>query len=28
VGYPDPDFPANQLRVPRNPVATNVQFVT
>jgi len=28
VGYADPDFPANQLRVPRNPIEKNVQFVT
>jgi nitroreductase len=27
VGYPDPDFPANQLRVPRNPVEENVVFL-
>jgi nitroreductase len=27
VGYPDPDFPGNKLRVPRNPVADNVRFV-
>jgi nitroreductase len=28
VGYPDPDFSANQLRIPRNSVEKNVQFVT
>ena len=27
IGYPDPDFPANALRVPRNPLETNVTFV-
>lgn len=27
VGYPDPDFPGNKLRVPRNPVEDNVRFV-
>jgi nitroreductase len=27
VGYADPDFPANRLRTPRNPVAENVTFV-
>jgi len=27
VGYPDPDFPANSLRVPRNPLEDNVVFV-
>lgn len=27
IGYPDPDFPANHLRVPRNPVEANVTFV-
>ena len=27
VGYPDPEFPANQLRVPRNPVDENVVFL-
>lgn len=26
VGYPDPSFPANQLRTPRNVVAANVVF--
>ena len=26
VGYPDPDFPANKLRIPRNPVEQNVVF--
>jgi nitroreductase len=26
VGYADPDFPANQLRVPRNSVEQNVVF--
>jgi nitroreductase len=26
VGYPDPDFAANDLFTPRNPVATNVVF--
>src|ERR1700694_2050203 len=24
VGYPDPDFPANQIRTPRNPLDENV----
>ena len=28
VGYPDPDFPGNKLRVPRNPVEDNVRFST
>jgi nitroreductase len=27
VGYPDPDFPGNTLRVPRNPVGDNVRFI-
>jgi nitroreductase len=27
VGYPDPDFAGNKLRVPRNPVEDNVRFV-
>ena len=27
IGYPDPDFPGNKLRVPRNPVEDNVRFV-
>jgi len=27
VGYPDPEFPGNALRVPRNPVERNVRFV-
>jgi nitroreductase len=27
VGYPDPEFPANQTRVPRNPVEQNVVFL-
>jgi nitroreductase len=27
LGYPDPDFPANQLHVPRNPVEHNVVFL-
>src|SRR4051812_29077110 len=27
IGYPDPSFPANSLRVPRNPVEANVVFV-
>ena len=27
VGYPDPAFPGNALRVPRNPVEDNVRFV-
>jgi nitroreductase len=27
VGYPDPDFPANQVRTPRNPIEQNVVFV-
>ena len=26
IGYPDPDFPANQLHIPRNPIADNVVF--
>jgi nitroreductase len=27
VGYPDPDFPANRLHVPRDPVEHNVFFL-
>ena len=27
IGYPDPDFPANALRVPRNSLEANVRFV-
>ena len=27
IGYPDPEFPGNKLRVPRNPVEDNVRFV-
>jgi nitroreductase len=27
IGYPDPEFPANALRVPRNPLDANVTFV-
>ena len=27
IGYPDPAFPGNAIRVPRNPVETNVVFV-
>ena len=27
VGYADPEFPANALRVPRNPVDENVVFI-
>lgn len=27
VGYPDPDFPANHLHVPRNPVEDNVVYL-
>jgi nitroreductase len=27
IGYPDPQFPANQLRIPRNPVEENVVFI-
>ena len=27
IGYPDPAFPANALRVPRNPLDANVTFV-
>jgi nitroreductase len=27
IGYPDPDFPGNSLRVPRNPLTENVMFV-
>ena len=27
IGYPDPEFPANALRVPRNPLDANVRFV-
>ncbi|WP_328362752.1 nitroreductase [Mycobacterium sp. NBC_00419] len=28
IGYPDPDFAANSLAVPRNPLNQNVVFVT
>jgi len=27
IGFPDPEFPANALRVPRNPLDANVTFV-
>ena len=27
IGYPDPDFPANALQVPRSPLEHNVVFV-
>lgn len=27
IGYPDPDFPANALHVPRNPLDQNVVFL-
>lgn len=27
IGYPDPDFPANSLDVPRSPLADNVTFL-
>jgi hypothetical protein len=27
IGYPDPDFPANSLQVPRSPLEDNVRFV-
>jgi Nitroreductase family len=27
VGYPDPDFPANKLRMPRNPIEKSVVFL-
>ena len=27
VGYPDPDFPANKLRIGRDPVAKHVVFL-
>jgi nitroreductase len=27
IGYPDPAFPGNTIRVPRNPVEKNVVFV-
>jgi nitroreductase len=27
IGYPDPNFPGNAIRVPRNPVEQNVVFV-
>ncbi len=26
IGYPDPDFPANRLHIPRNPIDDNVVF--
>jgi len=27
VGYPDPDFPSNKLRIGRDPVAKHVVFL-
>jgi nitroreductase len=27
IGYPDPDFPANALDVPRNPLEDNIRFL-
>ena len=27
VGYPDPDFPANKLRIARNPLDEHVRFL-
>ena len=27
VGYPDPNFPANKLRIARNPIDMNVAFI-
>jgi hypothetical protein len=27
IGYPDPAFPANNLRIERNPVEQNVTFL-
>lgn len=27
IGYPDPDFPANTLDVPRNPLDQNITFI-
>jgi hypothetical protein len=27
IGYPDPDFPANKLRIARNPVKEKVVFL-
>jgi nitroreductase len=27
IGYPDPDFPANALDVPRNPLKENIRFL-
>ena len=27
VGYPDPDFPTNKLRIGRDPVAKHVVFL-
>jgi nitroreductase len=27
IGYPDPDFPGNALRVGRNPIQDNVLFL-
>jgi nitroreductase len=27
IGYPDPDFGGNALRVPRNPLEDNVVFI-
>jgi hypothetical protein len=27
VGYPDPDFPTNKLRIGRDPVAKHIVFL-
>ena len=27
IGYPDPEFPANNLRIGRNPIEQNVVFL-
>ncbi len=27
IGYPDPDFPANDLAVPRNPLGDNIRYL-
>lgn len=27
IGYPDPDFPGNSLRVKRNPIDQNIVFL-
>jgi nitroreductase len=27
IGYADPDFPANKLRIGRNPIESNVVFI-